>query len=169
MMKQFTMWSMLAAARSLLTACSLNNGKPYQSAAISIPPWYLNFIPGHWTKERSPFCYMKFLGGELPPVQLDSFVVPAGKQSFNISVSPANEGLYNLLVKNGPMIPLVNDGTPIKVNIDFGAKDKFYSVSGSAASEQLQDFLFTYSDYCNAIEQSMANLDSLNAWWHRIL
>lgn len=100
-------------------------------------------------------------GGELPPVQLDSAVIPAGEKHFRISVQPANEGLYNLLVKNGPMVPLVYDGSEIDLTIDFANDEKFYSVKGSKASQQLHDFLFSYADYRNDIEQSMANLDSL--------
>lgn len=100
-------------------------------------------------------------GGDLPPVQLDSVTIPATEKNFTLQGKTSNAGLYNILIQNGPMAPLVNDASPITIDIDFAGKEKFYTIKGSGASEQLRNFIFTYADHRNAIEQSMAAMDSL--------
>jgi peroxiredoxin len=59
------------------------------------------------------------------------------------------------------MAPIVYDASPVTLNIDFAGKEKFYTVSGSNATTQLRNFLFSYSDHQNEIEQSMKAMDSL--------
>ncbi len=59
------------------------------------------------------------------------------------------------------MAPIVYDASPVTLNIDFAGKEKFYTVSGSSATSQLRDFLFSYSDHQNEIEHSMKAMDSL--------
>lgn len=100
-------------------------------------------------------------GGEKEPVQLDSITIPADQKTFSLTGSGNSAGMYNLIVQNGPMVPLVNDGSPITVDIDFAGKEKFYSIKGSAASEQLRDFIFTYTDHWDQVEVSMNKMDSL--------
>ncbi|RZS71339.1 TlpA disulfide reductase family protein [Pseudobacter ginsenosidimutans] len=107
------------------------------------------------------FLYEIPFGGELPPVQLDSTTIPATAKEFTLKGKGANGGLFNVIIKNGPMAPIVYDASPISLNIDFAGKEKFYTVSGSGATTQLRDFLFGYSDHQNAIENSMKAMDSL--------
>ncbi len=47
------------------------------------------------------------------------------------------------------------------MDIDFANKARFYTVKGSPASEQLKDFIFTYSDQRSTVEKQMQALDSL--------
>ncbi|SEN66815.1 TlpA family protein disulfide reductase [Niastella yeongjuensis] len=106
------------------------------------------------------FLYEVPFGGDLPPVQLDSVTVSAEKRSYTLKGQAPNVGMYNLVVSDGPMVPLVNDAPNITVDIDM-ANEKFYTVAGSVASRELQDFIFTYDVKSVSAEQTMNKLDSL--------
>ena len=99
-------------------------------------------------------------GGDLPPVQLDSVSISAEKRSYTLKGQAKNTGMYNVVIANGPMVPIVNDVPNITVDIDM-ANEKFYTVTGSVASRELQDFIFTYDVKSNSAEQTMDQLDSL--------
>ena len=58
------------------------------------------------------------------------------------------------------MVPVVNDVPNITVDIDM-ANERFYTVAGSVASRELQDFIFAYDVKITGCEQTMAQLDSL--------
>ena len=107
------------------------------------------------------FLYEVPFSNETPPVQLDSITIPATAKEFALKGKALSGGLYNLVIKNGPMVPVVYDASPVTLNIDFSAKEKFYTVSGSAATAELRDFLFSYADHKNDIDKSMLALDSL--------
>jgi peroxiredoxin len=106
------------------------------------------------------FLYEIPYGGDLPPVQLDSVTVSAEKRSYTLKGPAKNTGMYNIVVLDGPMVPVVNDVPNITVDIDM-ANERFYTVAGSVASRELQDFIFTYDVKINGAEQTMAQLDSL--------
>jgi len=106
------------------------------------------------------FLYEIPYGGDLPPVQLDSVTVSAEKRSYTLKGPAKNTGMYNIVVLDGPMVPVVNDVPNITVDIDM-ASERFYTVAGSVASRELQDFIFTYDVKINGAEQTMAQLDSL--------
>ncbi|WP_207512167.1 TlpA family protein disulfide reductase [Longitalea luteola] len=99
-------------------------------------------------------------GGDIPPVQLDSVTVSADKRSYTLKGPAKNIGMYNIVVLDGPMIPVVNDVPNITVDIDM-ANERFYTVAGSVASRELQDFIFTYDVKSTSAEQTMNQLDSL--------
>ena len=99
-------------------------------------------------------------GGDLPPVQLDSVTVSAEKRSYTLKGQAKNIGMYNVVVLDGPMVPLVNDVPSITLDIDM-ANERFYTVAGSVASRELQDFIFTYDVKSASAEQTMGQLDSL--------
>jgi peroxiredoxin len=69
--------------------------------------------------------------------------------------------MYDIAIKNGPLVPLVNDAGAISVKLDFGENKKFYSVTGSDASRQLRDFIFAYDAKSDAIDETMTRLDSM--------
>jgi peroxiredoxin len=99
-------------------------------------------------------------GGDMPPVQLDSVIISAEKRSYRLKGQAKNIGMYNIVVLDGPMVPVVNDVPAITVDIDM-ANEKFYTVAGSVASRELQDFIFTYDVKSAGAEQTMSQLDSL--------
>jgi peroxiredoxin len=106
------------------------------------------------------FLYEIPYGGDLPPVQLDSVTVSAEKRSYTLKGPAKNTGMYNIVVLDGPMVPVVNDAANITVDIDM-ASERFYTVAGSVASRELQDFIFTYEVKITGAEQTMNQLDSL--------
>lgn len=99
----------------------------------------------------------------LQPVQLDSVTIGADQKTFKLSGKTMNAGIYDIILgdRNGPMVPLVNDGEEITLTLDFTNPDKFYSVQGSAASRELRDFIFAYGDKSADINEAMGSLDSL--------
>jgi peroxiredoxin len=106
------------------------------------------------------FLYEIPYGGDLPPVQLDSVTVSAQKRSYTLKGPAKNTGMYNIVILDGPMVPVVNDVPNITVDIDM-ANERFYTVAGSVASRELQDFIFAYDVKITGCEQTMAQLDSL--------
>jgi thiol-disulfide isomerase/thioredoxin len=101
-------------------------------------------------------------GAGAPPILLDTLTIPVTQKSYRLKgAAQSNGGLYNLSIGDGPMLPLIYDSKSITVDIDFSNMNRFYSVKGSAASEQLKDFIFTYADRRTSVERQMQALDSL--------
>ena len=107
------------------------------------------------------YLYEVPFGNELPPVQLDSTYVTAKNNLFELSGTTQQVGMLDIMLENGPMIPLVNDKPEVSVEIDLDNKENFYSVKGSPASQQLRDFIVGYTEKSNAPETAFKNLDSL--------
>ena len=161
-MKQTLYWMMLVGM-SMLAACS---EKSKRSLEVNGTITHADEVAALYPKAVNNgnitlLLYEVPFGGELPPAQLDSVTIPASQKTFTLKAKMANPGLYNVLVQNGPMLPLVNDASSITLDIDLATKEKFYTVKGSSASEQLRDFIFTYSDRRLTIEQLGAAADSL--------
>lgn len=101
-------------------------------------------------------------GSDAQPIQLDSVTVTEAKNSFTLKGKTQAEGMYDIVIdRGGPMVPFINDAASIKVDMDFSKKEKFYQLSGSAASKQLLDFINSYSDQGTIINKAIANMDSL--------
>lgn len=107
------------------------------------------------------FLYEVPFGNDSPPVQLDSAYVTSKSNSFTLSGQPENSGMLDVMLENGPMIPLINDVNDISLEIDLDNKEQFYTVKGSKASQQLRDFIAGYSERSNLAEHAFKNLDSL--------
>lgn len=106
------------------------------------------------------FLYEVPFGGDKAPVQLDSVVISAQKRTYTLKGPAKNLGMFNIVIDNGPMLPLVNDVTHMTVDMDF-SNGRFYTVQGSEASSLLQDFIFTYDVKSAMVDQTMSQLDSL--------
>jgi len=101
-------------------------------------------------------------GKEQPPVILDSAKLPAGKGSFTLTGASKSQQIFELMFGNNVIaVPLINDGSDIRVNVDLGKKDDFYQVSGSEASAQLKDLITIFGKKNFEVEKTMADLDSL--------
>lgn len=100
-------------------------------------------------------------GSDAQPVLLDSIYVSKNNSTFKLSAQTSKQSLYDVVVGNGPMIPLINDEGVVKLDINLTNKDNFYSVSGSPASESLHDFIFGYSEKNIKAELSLRAIDSL--------
>ncbi len=100
-------------------------------------------------------------GADGNPIQLDSTTITAKNNEFTLRGSTRGQGIYDIMVANGPVIPLINDVSEMKVEIDLLNKDKYYTVSGSKASEQVHDFIFSYSKQSADANLAFNRLDSL--------
>lgn len=107
------------------------------------------------------FLYEIPAGPELQPVSLDSVSVPVNQTAFTLQTLKAGDGMFEILVERGPMIPLIYDASTLSVTIDFSNKERFYSVTNSPGSSELQDFIVNYNKNYAAIDQSLRQLDSL--------
>ena len=93
------------------------------------------------------------------PIQIDSdYVKKDGK--FRLEAQAAKQGIYDVAVDKGPMIPVINDGA-IQLEINLIDKDRFYTVTGSRASKELADFIFGYSEKSIETGNAFKSLDSL--------
>lgn len=101
-------------------------------------------------------------GNEHQPIQLDSAWVTASNAKFKLEAQSVKQGLYDVVIDKGPMIPVINDA-PIQLDIDLLDKDRYYSVSGSEASKSLRDFIFGYSEKSISTGNAFNTLDSLKA------
>lgn len=163
-MKYPLRWLVLAVM-VILTACS-NSDKNVLEVKGSLE--HLEQVTANYPgvvnngKVKLALYEIPFGGSEAAPVLLDTISIPVTQKSFRLKgAAPGTGGLYNLSIGDGPLLPLINDSKTITVSIDFANKSKFYTVKGSPASEQLKDFIFTYSDQRSAVERHMQALDSL--------
>jgi peroxiredoxin len=101
-------------------------------------------------------------GKDQSPVILDSAKLTGNSGSFNLSGSAKPQEIYELVFGNNALaVPVINDGGEIKVEVDLGKKDEFYTVSGSDASVQLRDLITIFGKKNFEVEAAMADLDSL--------
>jgi peroxiredoxin len=98
-------------------------------------------------------------GSDASPIQVDSdFVKADGK--FELQAQATKQGIYDVSIENGPMIPVINDGK-INLEINLTEREKFYSITGSSASQALADFIFGYSEKSVSTGNAFKTLDSL--------
>ena len=97
-----------------------------------------------------------------PPVILDSAKLPVSNGSFSVSTVTHDQEIFELAFGNNAIaVPLINDASEVRVNVDLGKKDDFYEVSGSEASNQLKDLIMVFGKKNYEVEKSMARIDSL--------
>lgn len=106
------------------------------------------------------FLYEVPFGSETQPVQVDSAYIKGKDGRFRLEAQATKEGLYDVVIDKGPMIPVVNDGS-INLDIDLMNKDRYYTVTGSGASKSLRDFIFGYSEKSVTTGNAFKTLDSL--------
>ena len=119
-------------------------------------------FPGIFKGDSIPlYLYEVPFGENSQPVQLDSAFISSKDSSFELQGFSTTEGLYDIQVGNGPVIPMVNDVPELEVSVDFSDPEMFYNVSGSTASERIREFIKNYSFESNAANQAFTTLDSL--------
>lgn len=148
----------------LVTACkSKPKGNLEITGTVSNLGKLEELFPGS-LKDSSIILYLYEvpMGNEAQLVQLDSVIVSATRNTYTLKGTTNTTGMYDISVNHdGPVIPVVNDEPKIKVNINFANREKFYSISGSPASQQLQDFIFDYSKWGSTINNALLAIDSL--------
>ncbi|MES2371672.1 MAG: TlpA disulfide reductase family protein [Bacteroidota bacterium] len=104
------------------------------------------------TLEELPF------GGQQPVVIDSGSLKPNGK--FELRGMGKEEGLYRLVIENGPDVLLVNDGKNITVTLDIN-NYRAYKVEGSPASEALHVLFEDYRKKDSALYVTFSDLDTL--------
>jgi len=97
-------------------------------------------------------------GGE-QPIVLDSGTL-ASNGTFILRAMGKEEGLYRLVIENGPDVLLVNDGKSIKVTLDVN-NYRAYTVDGSAASQSLHDLFEDYRKKDSSLYVTFMKIDTL--------
>ena len=97
-------------------------------------------------------------GGE-QPIVLDSGTLKANG-IFELRGLGKEEGLYRLVIENGPDVLLVNDNKHIKLQLDIN-HFKGYTIEGSPASESLHKLFEEYRVKDSALYVTFMQLDTL--------
>lgn len=93
---------------------------------------------------------------------MDSSVIAAdGKYSINVKAT--EEGIYSLRLQNEPVpfVTVVNDASKIELDADFNKQYDFYSVSGSAASKSIQEYMAKISEWQREKFDNLRQADSI--------
>ncbi|GEO11965.1 TlpA disulfide reductase family protein [Segetibacter aerophilus] len=95
------------------------------------------------------------------PVVLDSAILK-DKGSFTLRGRANEEGIYRLVIDNGPDVIVINDNNNIKVHLDVNDY-RSYTVEGSPASESLHNLFEDYRSKDSAIFATFKVIDSIKA------
>lgn len=104
---------------------------------------------------------------EQAPLQSQPVIVDSAKLDkdgrYKLTTANTEENLYLLRLSSqqGPVGYVVNDAKHITLNADLKSFDRAYTVTGSAASQSLIDFLKTSNDRLSTIYAQSMQLDSL--------
>lgn len=159
-------WSKwLIGASVVIASCNSGTGENFRiSGSLSHLDKLEELFPGT-VKDSAVTLYLYEvpLGAEASLIQLDSAVVTSKNKSFVLKGKTGYTGIYDIGInKDGAVgIPVVNDAEELKLDIDFSNKDRFYAVSGSPASQQLQEFIINYGKQESLVRKTFIKLDSL--------
>ena len=166
--KKFSLFCIVSACSILLTECKQKeNGAftvtiRYKNADKMIPQ---NFDGNADTAKRTGNQRIRLeeipYGGDMNPIQLDSSTFTAANGTLTLKGIGKEEGIFQVIVEDGPVLLVVNDADNISVDLDLSKRDNYYSVEGSPASGELRDFILQYSDKSYAVNKAFTELDSL--------
>lgn len=97
-------------------------------------------------------------GGQ-QPIILDSGTLKSNG-SFQLRGMGKEEGLYRVVIENGPDVLLVNDNKSIKLQMDLN-NYRAYQIQGSPASESLHTLFEDYRGKDSALYATFMQLDTL--------
>ncbi len=117
-------------------------------------------VSGRITNAPSQKIFLQELpfGGDQPQI-LDSTTLKSNG-NFELRAMGKEEGLYRLVIENGPDVLLVNDGKDIKVVLDVN-QFKDYKLEGSPASESLHVLFEDYRKYDSSLYATFQLIDTL--------
>lgn len=141
---------LLLGAGLLLSACSQE--KKYGEFTVK----------GTIKNAITPKVYLQELpyGGD-QPIILDSASLPADGK-FSLKGIAKEEGLYRLVLENGPDVLIVNDNNEIEVDLDV-TRYRVYEVKNSPASAAMHTLFEDYRKKDSALYAVFTELDSLQA------
>ena len=100
-------------------------------------------------------------GKDQQPVTLDSAKLSGSNGSFSLTGAGKTQEIYELVFGDNIPVPIINDGGEIKVDVDLGKKDDYYTVTGSPASTQLKDLVRNFGKMNFEVDQKFSALNSL--------
>jgi peroxiredoxin len=100
-------------------------------------------------------------GKDQLPVTLDSAKLAGSSGSFSLTGAGKSQEIYELVFGDNIPVPIINDADEIKVDVDLGKKDDYYTVTGSPASTQLKDLVSNFGKMNFEVDQKFAALNSL--------
>lgn len=100
-------------------------------------------------------------GGNAAPQILDSAGLKENNGTITLKGNAKEEGVYQVVIENGPSLIIVNDADKITIDLDISKRDNYYTVTGSPASQQLREFIYKYSERSFSINNTLMELDSL--------
>lgn len=95
------------------------------------------------------------------PVILDS-VFLKNNGDFTLKGRANEEGIFRLVLENGPDVILINDNNNIKVNLDVNDY-RDYKVEGSPASKSLHELFENYRNRDSVILTTFKQIDSVHS------
>lgn len=161
---KYSLIALLCSISLLFQACSTQNKDEFEVNG-RIKNWdeiSLQF-PGTTNNDKMTVLLMEVpFGGDMQPIQLDSVTITKNKPEFTLKTKFKSIGMYDVVIAgNGPVIPLVNDASPLLLEIDLLAKTRYYTIEGSQGSRELQDFIYGYSEKGAQTNKALSLLDSL--------
>src|SRR5687768_1135977 len=122
-------WSWMFVFVAFAAACSENSGD-----SITVTGRFDNIekivpvYPPVLNNGKVPLLLYEIPFNGSQPVQLDSISVSIDQKTFTLKGKTGSKGIFNILVgdRNGPLVPLINDGGEIILNLDFASRDKFW-------------------------------------------
>lgn len=156
----------ICLAAFAMAGCSREEGQQFTvtGTMANVDNIFKNYPGTFPTDSIKLYLFEVPFGGDAQPVQLDSTYVSAKKSDFVLKGKTKGTGIYDVMVEKGPLIPLVNDVPEITLKIDLLNKDGYYTVSGSKPSEQIREFVFSYSDRTIKTNNAFNRLDSLKLY-----
>jgi len=152
-------WTLFAACLVLITSCQTKKKGTFTVSGSFKNADRLTAVEGPISK-----VYLEEVayGKDQPPVILDSARLPVNNGSFSLSAVARTQEIFELVFGNNVLaVPLINDASDVRVNVDLGKKDDFYEVNGSDASTQLKDLITIFGKKNYEVEKAMSDLDSL--------
>jgi len=152
-------WTMVPACLVLLFSC-----QPRKKGTFTVSGSFKN--ADKLTAVAGPVSkvYLEEVayGKDQPPLILDSAKLPVSNGSFTLTGGSKTQEIFEVVFGNNIIaVPLINDAPEVRVDVDLGKQDDFYTVSGSEASGQLKELITNFGKKNFAVEKSMADLDSL--------
>jgi peroxiredoxin len=102
---------------------------------------------------------------ELPFNSQQALVLDSGtldkKGSFTLRGMAKEEGIYRLVLENGPDVILINDSKNIRIRLNVNDYRR-YKVEGSNASQKLHDLFEAYIDKDSALMATFKDIDTLS-------
>jgi len=161
-MKFYRVIGLILTISLFLTACNRENKKSLTVKGTLVNTDKITTLYPIAVRDGKITLYLHEIpfGGD-QPVQLDSITIPVSQTSFTLNGKIIGNTMFDIAVENGPVIPLINEGEDLNLEINFANSERFYNVKGSSASQELRDFIFDYIDRTQPIDNAFHVLDSL--------